>query len=1163
MAATLEELRVSIEAAVVPGFRARLLARGQARGMIWRNGALPAEAPNFDVKLSDDLLSYGYSLLLHGLRYTDLGGDAATARKAFQVSAEALEAVTEQGPANAERDFHHLVAAAAYHLGRFSARAYSLISRGLAEANLSTMEKGLAKLMLRDLNGLAEDIGTWFSSGRGSEDALINALKQPVTEDDAEDTVNGEKPDGSTDVVLVALEDNFMAALATAMLALERGDETLLSSARERLQNGIEVCAYLKLVPAWWIHRLTIHLLADLWETSFHKVIPLSGPPGIEVVDWVRLRKLFIASLYRRRKAEIELWPSQLQAAQRVLDTHSSLVISLPTSAGKTRIAELCILATLARGKRTVFITPLRALSAQTEAGLRRTFTPLGKTVSSLYGSIGVHSADVEALRSTDIVVATPEKFDFALRGDSTLLDDVGLLVLDEGHMIGLSEREVRYEAQIQRLLRRTDAAERRVVCLSAILPDGDQLKDFSGWLTHDQPDGLIKNDWRPTRLRFGEIDWKGDHAQLNVSVGDEKPFIPKFVVAKKPRQGRSKMPFPSNQKELCIATAWRLAEEKQTVLLFCPMRRSVLPLAATIIKMYKRGHIKSVLEQPVSALATALRVGEEWFGPEHDLLECLKLGVAVHHGALPTPYRKEIERLLREGVLRVTVSSPTLAQGLNLAATSLVFYGVRRGQNLLDVSEFRNVVGRAGRAYSDVEGLVLYPMFDKHNQRRFDWQGLTTNQKGREMESGLLKLAAVLLNRMAKMLSTNNVSQLLEYVAGQAAWEFPRVASETAEKSTEEQQQWDKHLASLDTAIFSLLGETDVSSMEIGAKLDEVLASSLFQRRIQRYEEDDRNLLRTSIHSRARYIWEKSTTMQRRGYFLAGVGFTAGQALDRHASELEQLLIKANESIGSGANNEAIEAITVFAEIVFKIVPFKPEKLIDNWEHFLKRWLLGQSMADSSSKDNDETIQFIEQAFVYNLPWAMEAVRVRAGAHESFFSDEMKWSKYPTHAVSAVEVGTLSVAAATLIKAGFGSRLGAIQAVKSTGANFESMRALKTWLASDEVVKLSADPDWPTPESHDLWEQFNTPDGTHAEVWEATEYTSGISWRDAPISPGTPLRLGGAPGRERSVFTADFQEVGMLSWTPNVKGLIVATATADIRKFDLEYLGPGELVRS
>ena len=504
--------------------------------------------------------------------------------------------------------------------------------------------------------------------------------------------------------------------------------------------------------------------------------------------------------------------------------------------------------------------------------------------------------------------------------------------------MIGLGEREVRYEAQIQRLLRRSDAAGRRIVCLSAILPDGHQLEDFAAWLTRDQPDGLIKDDWRPTRLRFGEVEWKGQHAQLNVSVGDEKPFIPKFVVPKRPTRGRARKLFPADQGELCIATAWRLVEEGQTVLVFCPMRRSVLPLAATIIEMHKRGHIDSMLAQPVSALATALAVGTEWFGPDHDILACLKLGVAVHHGALPTPYRKEVERLLREGVLRVTVSSPTLAQGLNLAATSLVFRGVRRGRDLLAASEFRNVVGRAGRAYIDVEGLVLYPMFDNMRQRRKDWQELVANQAGREMESGLLRLVAALLSRMSKRLGSSDAGQLVEYVAGQAAWEFPVLASESTEEAGDARQRWDQHLASLDTAIFSLLGDSYVLDAEVEAKLDEILVASLFQRRLARYNEDVQKLLPAGLRARAKYIWRNSTPTQRRGYFLAGVGLAAGKALDERAPELERLLLAANVNIGVGDQEEAVAAITAFAEIAFGISPFRPERLIDGWKPLLSR---------------------------------------------------------------------------------------------------------------------------------------------------------------------------------------------------------------------------------
>lgn len=398
-----------------------------------------------------------------------------------------------------------------------------------------------------------------------------------------------------------------------------------------------------------------------------------------------------------------------------------------------------------------VFVTPLRALSAQTEVNLQRTFAPLGKTISTLYGSIGTSDFEQDTLRKRDIIVATPEKLDFVLRNDPSLLNDVGLLVLDEGHMIGIGEREVRYEAQIQRLLKRPDAVERRIVCLSAILPEGEQLEDFANWLTRDHPGGVVRNDWRPTRLRYGEVVWNGKSARLNIQIGGERPWVQKFLTARVPPKGQRKTPFPRDQRELCLATAWRLVEDGQSVLIYCPLRASVEPFARTIVDLNARGLLPSVLQSDDQALATAFAIGREWLGENHPILECLKLGVAIHHGALPTPFRKEVERLLRDGVLKITVSSPTLAQGLNLSATSLVIHSLMRNREPIESSEFRNVAGRAGRAYVDVEGLVVHPMFDDHANRRAKWERLIDDEPGREMESGLLRLIVTLLLRMQK----------------------------------------------------------------------------------------------------------------------------------------------------------------------------------------------------------------------------------------------------------------------------------------------------------------------------------------------------------------------------------------------------------------------------
>ena len=140
--------------------------------------------------------------------------------------------------------------------------------------------------------------------------------------------------------------------------------------------------------------------------------------------------------------------------------------------------------------------------------------------------------------------------------------------------------------------------------------------------------------------------------------------------------------------------------------------------------------------------LTPAITLGEEWLGRNSAILQCLRLGIALHHGALPTAYRKEVERLLQAGVLKVTISSPTLAQGLNLSATALVMHSLHRDGNRIEVAEFKNVAGRAGRAYVDMEGIVLYPMFDGISEEAAAiGTSLISDEGAREMESGLVRL--------------------------------------------------------------------------------------------------------------------------------------------------------------------------------------------------------------------------------------------------------------------------------------------------------------------------------------------------------------------------------------------------------------------------------------
>ena len=444
-------------------------------------------------------------------------------------------------------------------------------------------------------------------------------------------------------------------------------------------------------MPLWWTSKLCLNLIDDLWAHSLHVTLPLDPPEG-GAEKYPDLRRMFIASLYARKCAEIELWPSQREAARRSTDLTDDLVVALPTSAGKTRVAEIATLMTLSGGQRVLIVTPLRALSAQTERSFRKTFAPLDFSVSSLYGASGISAGDEDALRSRNIVIATPEKLDFALRNDPSLIDDVGLIVLDEGHMIGPSEREIRYETLVQRLLKRADAGGRRIVCLSAILPGGEELDDLTAWIRSDAPGAPVRSEWRPPRQRFGALRWQGGAARLSFDLNQNGPFVDRFVELM-PARGKEKKPYPRKVSHLALFAAWKFAAQGKRALIFLTQANWVEGYGKQVVDLCNRGYLASLLEDE-AAIARALEVGQEWLGDDHPAVVCLRAGVAVHHGRLPNPFLRELEILLSQGVLKVIIASPTLSQGLNLNAAVLLVPALYRAGTKVSGEEFANVAG-------------------------------------------------------------------------------------------------------------------------------------------------------------------------------------------------------------------------------------------------------------------------------------------------------------------------------------------------------------------------------------------------------------------------------------------------------------------------------------
>lgn len=1121
---TIDELTTFLTTATVDGILGRLLYRGAAWSLMRENGVLPPNAPPLGATIETDLAEHGFALLRGAMALRAQTGTSELTSKAFERAANAFEALVRNGDAESpDRGFRRTIAAAAYHLAGFSAVAYSLFNETAGDLNTSPGETAIQHLILRDLGQLRGFVREWLDNDAHKDEQIAEVLR-------------GEEPDVD-EVLSTILNTTICRALAYFDFALETGETEPIETARALLDAAVSLADNAENVPLWWISNLCRHLIDDLWQHSLHENLPTEPPEGTEE-KYPDLRRLFISSLYARKTSEVELWPSQREAARRSTDVTDDLVVALPTSAGKTRVAEIAALMTLSSARRVLIVTPLRALSAQTERSFRKTFAPLGFSVSSLYGASGLSAGDEDALRTREIIIATPEKLDFALRSDPSLIDDVGLIVLDEGHMIGPSEREVRYETLVQRLLRRTDAESRRIVCLSAILPSGEELDDLTAWIRSDEPGAPVLSDWRPTRQRFGTLTWRDQDALLRLDLNRNGPFIDKFVV-QKPARGKEKLPYPRKTSHLTLFAAWEFAGQGKRTLIFSTQANWVEGFGKQVVDLCKRGYLGSLLEDE-APIARALEVGKEWLGEDHPAVASLKAGVAIHHGRLPSPFLRELETLLSEGVLKVIVASPTLSQGLNLnAAVMLVPYLVRRGEKIKG-EEFANVAGRAGRAFVDVEGLIVHVMFDKIRWREREWRELVASAKARTLKSGLIQIVAEILERLARE-GVLERDDAWEYLANaREAWRSPAEEAAVAERlaagaeydaddgedeggddegETIDEEPLSQIVERLDATVFGLIEALDSDRADLPTLLDEALKGSLWARQISREDEDIAPLHKKVFEARAELIWKSTTTEARRGHFAMGVGLEAGLAIDAMADELADLLDQADAAAQSGDVGELVDALSGLGERLLFMRPFIPDKtnaLPANWKDILRRWVSGDDVANIGPQN----MRAVEEAFTYRLVWALEAVRTRRMS--------LGWSPETVvgGAAAAVETGVPQFMMSMLIRAGLPSRRAAMAAIKDAEPAFVTPAEMRAWLESDEITAYTDAGDWPTPDTAALWARFRTEALSGGiQKWSIEHYKRLLDTATAPPAGLYRIVTGDGDGRTW-MATPDYQRV-------------------------------------
>ncbi|MCE4629326.1 MAG: DEAD/DEAH box helicase, partial [Desulfurococcales archaeon] len=185
----------------------------------------------------------------------------------------------------------------------------------------------------------------------------------------------------------------------------------------------------------------------------------------------------------------VELYPPQRQAVEAGLLEGKSLIVATQTASGKTLLALLAACRAAEQGLKTLYLSPLRALTAEKAEWFRKLLEPMGYKVAATSRD---YDSPEEWLKRVDVIVATYEKADSLIRHRSTWLRDLGLIVIDELHNITDPERGPRLEIAVTALTHIAPNAQR--LGLSATISNHEE---FSKWLVAE----CIVSDWRPTPL--------------------------------------------------------------------------------------------------------------------------------------------------------------------------------------------------------------------------------------------------------------------------------------------------------------------------------------------------------------------------------------------------------------------------------------------------------------------------------------------------------------------------------------------------------------------------------------------------------------------------------------------------------------------------------------
>ncbi|XP_055896693.1 SKI2 subunit of superkiller complex protein-like isoform X1 [Biomphalaria glabrata] len=398
-------------------------------------------------------------------------------------------------------------------------------------------------------------------------------------------------------------------------------------------------------------------------------------------------------------------WPFELDVFQKqailCLEENKSVLVAAHTSAGKTVVAEYAIALSLKHATRTIYTSPVKALSNQKYRELTVTFD-----------DVGLVTGDIQINDTASCLIVTTEILRMMLYDGSEILRELEWVIIDEVHYIDDAARGVVWE---EVLILLPDHV--KLVLLSATVPNTMELAEWVGKLKKN-PVYVITTKERPVPLThylytgYSTPSSKG----LFLFCNEQGQFLDQEYARAVNSLKNYQSNLSSNERDKNLWTAivqMLYKEDKLPAVSFSFSKKKINKNC----KYFKNTVLTSPTEKAeikvfFTKCINKLNDEDRRLNQIQQFKNLLTRGFGVHHSGILPILRELVEILFQKGLIKVLFATETFAMGVNMPAKTVIFDDVIKhdGKSFrpLHTGEYVQMSGRAGRRGLDSVGSII-----------------------------------------------------------------------------------------------------------------------------------------------------------------------------------------------------------------------------------------------------------------------------------------------------------------------------------------------------------------------------------------------------------------------------------------------------------------------